>query len=170
MASEVLKSNLNKLARVLDPTPIATQLYSDSLITQEILDALGKAVQINERAFDRFLEHLRGEKTYLPYVEELEAQLAQAREGKPKTADVVSGARRPLIRDDAVDDVTLLSIARDVGPKWEEMGIILGADFRALRNELCRQRHAEAFTYKKIAAALEEVGLKCYARKHCFTN
>ena len=116
------------------------------------------------------------------------AQLAQAREGKPKTADVVSGARRPLIRDDAVDDVTLMSIARDVGPKWEEMGIILGADFMVLRNEvpsdgtkgehmkafymlqLCRHRHAEAFTYKKIAAALEEVGLKSCARKHCFTN
>ena len=203
MASQVLKRNLDRLARVLDPVPVATQLYSDSLITQEVwdearelgpaytrnltvLDALGKAVLINERAFDRFLDNLRGEQTYLPYVMELEAQLAQAREKagvKPKTADV-PGARR---RDDAVDDATLMSIARDVGPKWEEMGVVLGADIRALRNEvpsdgtkgehmkafymlqLCRHRDAEAFTYDKIAAALEDVGLKSCARKHCFT-
>lgn len=96
------------------------------------------------------------------------------------------GGEQPVIRVDVVNDATLLSIARDVGPKWEEMGIALGMDFKVLRNEvaceanraehmralymlqLCRNRDADAFTYKKIAAALEDCGLKSSARKHCY--
>lgn len=205
MASQVLKINLDKLARILDPVPVATMLFSDSLITQDVwdeareqgpaytrnlkvLEALAKLVKVDESAFERFLNHLRTERVYLPVVQELEVQLAQARgqsDAKENNTDV-HGAREPLIRRANVDDATLMKIARDVGPKWEEVGVVLGADHTTLMNEipnetnkgehmkafrmlqLCRSRGAEGFTYEKIAAALEDCGLRSTARKYCY--
>ena len=92
MASDVLKANLDKLAKVLDPVPVATMLYSDSLITPEaweeaqvqgpaygrnlkVLTALGKTVQIDEFTFDTFLMRLSEEQVYIPLVEDLKGTL-----------------------------------------------------------------------------------------------
>ena len=92
MASYVLKRNLDRLARTLDPTPVATLLYSDSLITQSdweqarepgatyernlrVLGALERAVQMDELAFAKFLARLKEEAVYAPYVTELEGTM-----------------------------------------------------------------------------------------------
>ena len=84
------------------------------------------------------------------------------------------------------DDTTLLNIARDVGTKWEELGIALGMNYEILKNEVvseaskgehmkafnmlrvCRSRDADMFTYEKIAAAMENCGLNSSARKYCY--
>lgn len=92
MALDVLKANLDKLAKVLDPVPVATMLYSDSLITPEaweeaqvqgpaygrnlkVLTALGKTVQIDEFTFDTFLMRLSEEQVYISLVEDLKGTL-----------------------------------------------------------------------------------------------
>ena len=81
-----------------------------------------------------------------------------------------------------------MDISTDIGGKWEELGVALGLDYSVVENVVSnakdkrdhmksfyvlrewKQRNAYKATYETLAAALEEIGLKSCAQKHCYAD
>ena len=92
------------------------------------------------------------------------------------------------IREDKVNDKSLMKIGREIGDKWLEVGLALGVDFMDLMSRIgnnpnipnqqkplhmlheWRTTAAELFTYEVLASALEEVGLNSCAQTHCYES
>ncbi len=83
-------------------------------------------------------------------------------------------------------DNFLMAIAREVGEKWEEVGIALEVRYKTLRSTVAKaadsehmkafhmlqewsSRAADKFTYGYLASALEGAGLNTCARDYCYT-
>lgn len=79
-----------------------------------------------------------------------------------------------------------MEIAREIGGKWEEVGVALDVDFKVLKSVVASEtakvdhmkafymlqewkgRAADRFTYKTLALALEEAGLNTCAQTFCY--
>lgn len=81
-----------------------------------------------------------------------------------------------------------MDVAWEVGEKWEELGVVLGLEYKVLQSvvgsQLGKPDHMKAFymlcewrsrsgaraTYATLADALEESGLNSCAEKHCYNK
>lgn len=100
------------------------------------------------------------------------------------------GTKRGVILKEgkiAGGDKFLMDLAREIGGKWEEVGVALGVGFKALKSVMSSEgaksdhmkafymlqewsdRAAENFTYEMLASALESAGLNTCAHEHCYT-
>ena len=105
---------------------------------------------------------------------------------EPGAMEAMSSSKRSLVKGRRIEgDGILMEVAREVGRKWEEVGIALGLSYATLSNEVGTWHgggeHMRAFrmlqcwkntagadlTYDRLATALTASGLATTAWKHC---
>ncbi len=108
---------------------------------------------------------------------------------KTSEGDVGGTKRRVELKKGEITDGErfLLSIARKIGGKWQEVGISLGIEINVLTSVVgskaaedhmkafhmlleWRSRAPDGFTYGNLASALEDAGLDKCARNHCYAD
>ena len=110
--------------------------------------------------------------------------LKRKQEAKSSSSKRKATPKEGMIESDKV----LMEIAREIGGKWEEVGVALDIDFKVLRSvvasEIAKADHmkafymlqewkgraADRFTYQTLASALEEAGLNTCAQYFCYSN
>lgn len=123
-----------------------------------------------------------------PNWEDREEQAEDERGNAPRKRcrdDIVCGrAKEGRVSGDKI----LMDVAWEVGEKWEELGVVLGLEYKVLQSVVGSQQgkpdHMKAFymlcewksrsgsraTYTTLADALEESGLNACAEQHCYNN
>lgn len=100
-----------------------------------------------------------------------------------------STKRKATLKEGKIEsDKLLMEIAREIGGKWEEVGVALDIDFKVLRSVVAsetvkvdhmkafymlhewKERAADQFTYKSLASALEEAGLNTCSQRFCYSE
>ena len=107
---------------------------------------------------------------------------------RKQDTEKANGTKRKikLIEGMIGSDKVLMEIAREIGGKWEEVGVALDIDFKVLKSVVASEtakvdhmkafymlqewkgRAADQFTYKTLASALEEAGLNTCAQMFCY--
>ena len=101
----------------------------------------------------------------------------------------VRSKRRLFLRDDDIDDETLLDISQAACSKYTDVGIRLGLPYSVISSTIggvgsskpehlkmfyvlqeWKERAANKFTFDVLSKALEDVGLASVARNFCYTD
>ena len=123
-----------------------------------------------------------------------EVELKDDEDKKQAEEDSATSRKRPRGSDMACKEGRisgeriLMDVAWEVGDKWEELGVVLGLEYKVLQSvvgsQVGKPGHMKAFymlcewksrsgsraTYATLVEALEESGLNSCAEKYCYKN